>query len=97
MEKILNNDYRNNIVERLKESGIEEEKAIKFVKEQYHKALKEEAIHRIKQFLDYIENDKYDEAESIMYIYMDGTYLDFSYINSSLWNIYDVIQELKSK
>ena len=96
MEKILNKNFRNSLTDILLEAGLKEKDAIKFVKGKYHKALKEVAINRIRQFLNYISNSEYDKAESMMYNYTDGTYLDFADIEG-FQDIWDIIQELKNK
>ena len=95
MEKILNNDFQNNLIEFLKKKGVKEEDAIKSVKEKYHKALKEVAINRIYQFLIYIENDEYDKAENMICRDNDCSFLSFCDVNDNIKDILDIIQELK--
>lgn len=100
MDKILSKDYQNNLLDFLKEKGVEEKDAIEFIKEKYHAALKEAATQKICQFLLYIENYEYDRAEDM--IYRDGnhsflSFCDISYGNDDIRDIWGIIQELKNK
>lgn len=49
MDKILDKDFRHNIIGYLKEAGIKEKEAIDFVYKKYHEALKKVAVDRIKK------------------------------------------------
>lgn len=100
MDKILDKDFRHNLIGYLKEAGIKEKEAIDFVYKKYHDALKKVAVNRIKKFLDYIEKDEYDKAEDMMYSDQDCAYLSFNDINENgrgygNYDIWNIIQELK--
>lgn len=83
MEKILDLDFKNALIDTLKEAGILDKVAHDIVEKRYKAALKKAAIERLKQVTHLIIEDKYDEAAKFIDDSPagDGYGSDNSYIN----------------
>lgn len=102
MEKILDFEFRNELLQCLKESGMEDEEINNIIKTRYKSALKKAVIDRLSTIIGLIEHDKYyeicqfiDKSPSGDGYGCDNEYISFEDI-TGLDDIGDVIFELRS-
>ena len=60
MEKILDNEFRQNLYKSLVDAGYDKKEAMKIVGVKYHSALKADLVSILKDNLQVIEEESYD-------------------------------------
>ena len=63
MEKILDNEFRQNLYKSLMDAGYDKKEAMKIVGVKYHSALKTDLVSKLTQFVAGIETDNYVDEE----------------------------------
>lgn len=87
MENIFDKNFREELLNSLKDAGIKETEANKIVKKRYKEAVKEAVIAHLENFITYIKKDRYNDLkECISYspagddMGCDNNYIDFTNI-----------------
>lgn len=101
MEKIFDREFREALIENLKEAGVEEKEADNIVITKYHNSLKRKAATLLRIYAKALEEENFDLIPTKWSpagdcIGCDNSYIDFTE-TCNLEDIGDIIDELRSK